>query len=349
MKFAPHAGYDDDKLRDTDPRSLTQLEEDGLQGDVQALYLLGWKYRNPRPRDNHKQDDGKAVEFWQLGASEGHMLCNHRLAYMYKKGWGVQKCDTKAETLWKDAADAGIAGAQYSLGRCLLERGRETEALEYLRKAADQYHEFANSLLAEIHLKRAQEAGSGQGLTYPNFDFKESAIMPTSDLEHGDVVIRYSQVLSLPGTGEYGHWAIYDRHGDRFIDVWRVPGNDQIYMIRQTKRSSWFEEVPAVKVAAEPAITSWYEYAPAVKLVIEPTARFTVVSWKSLAVQCGKVGAVSEAIQQLGTSGTYNLANSNCEHWVRSLFTGTSKESSQVAHVEATLPPKLASKIRAKF
>ena len=65
-----------------------------------------------------RQDLAKAVEFRTRAASQGHALSQHRLGMMYWGGQGVPQSNEQCRELWRSAALAGLAAAQFSLAMC---------------------------------------------------------------------------------------------------------------------------------------------------------------------------------------------------------------------------------------
>ncbi len=87
-------------------------------------------------------DYEKATALYRQAADAGHAMAQYRLGVLYINGQGVPQSDEKAAALFRKAADQGLGHAQYSLG-VLYQRGRgvpksKQQAAELFRVAADQ-------------------------------------------------------------------------------------------------------------------------------------------------------------------------------------------------------------------
>lgn len=88
------------------------------------------------------QSDSKAEALFRLAAQRGHPGAQHSLGRIYEKGRGVPKNDTEAAVWHRHAAEQGYDLAQHSLGDMFKDgrgvRKSDTEAVLWYRKAAEQ-------------------------------------------------------------------------------------------------------------------------------------------------------------------------------------------------------------------
>jgi Sel1 repeat len=130
------------KALDYDPDNSRLLFEIG------RIYMRSKDYRN-------------AFTFYKRAAEKGSAGAQNDLGVMYDTGQGVDQNASQAEEWFLKAAEQGLDSAEYNLGVQYLSgrRGRYSEGIIWLRKAAGQGNIAAQGKLAEIAGKRRKGAG----------------------------------------------------------------------------------------------------------------------------------------------------------------------------------------------
>lgn len=82
---------------------LDDLEEKAKQGDVRSQFKLGVMYF--RGQGAVEQDYGKAREWFEKAANNGHTVAKFNLGTIYGKGLGLEKNPKKAKE-WYDKYEA---------------------------------------------------------------------------------------------------------------------------------------------------------------------------------------------------------------------------------------------------
>jgi hypothetical protein len=87
-------------------------------------------------------DDEEAVRWYEKAAKQQHSAAAYNLALLYLDGTGGN--DSRAMALLRQAAEAGISGAQYQLGLMLSDEGKSTfdldAAMKWFERAARSGH-----------------------------------------------------------------------------------------------------------------------------------------------------------------------------------------------------------------
>lgn len=135
-----------------DGLDVAVIEKKAQEGDADAQSKLGVMYASGVGR---RQDKQEAVNWYRKSAGQGNPLGEWNLAFMYVKGEGGLTTDYgEARRLFRQAAEAGLANAQYDLGIMLLDGlGGEQDragAEQLFRKAADQGNREARKILKEF-------------------------------------------------------------------------------------------------------------------------------------------------------------------------------------------------------
>lgn len=113
-------------------------------------------------RDGIEKDIRKAVEYQQRAAAQGHALSQHNLGILYWGGKGVGQSDATCLSLWRRAAEAGLAAAQVSMGMCYA-NGRlglpqnTTEARRWYELAGAQGNAEALEMLRHLDWLDSQQ------------------------------------------------------------------------------------------------------------------------------------------------------------------------------------------------
>ena len=131
--------------------------DSALQGDEDAMFILGCKYDQ-----GDDKDETKAVEWYMKAAQHGDSYSQFNLGCMYASGRGVDKNDTKAVKWFEKAALQDDERAQRALG-VMYGSGRGVQqdtdkAVEWLKKSAEQnYKESFNELAWYLHFSGKYE------------------------------------------------------------------------------------------------------------------------------------------------------------------------------------------------
>jgi TPR repeat protein len=96
-------------------------------------------------------DFATAVKAWQVEAAKGDADAMFNLAQAYKLGNGVKQDLAQAEALFGRAAAQGHIQASDNYGLLLFQRGQRTQALPFIRAAADRGDPRAQYLLGIGH------------------------------------------------------------------------------------------------------------------------------------------------------------------------------------------------------
>ena len=132
------------------------------KGKAWAQHMLGNRYEHGLGVD---QNNEKAVEFYELSASQGYVSAQSNLGQMYHRGLGVDQSYERAAEYYEAAAMQGIADAQFNLGVLNyngdgVEQSNE-KAYEWWIKSAEQGYEDA--------IKNLQVLDKIEGKTTPSF------------------------------------------------------------------------------------------------------------------------------------------------------------------------------------
>jgi len=262
-----------------------------------------------------KKHAGLMIPACTKAAEQGDVKAQLKLGDMYLKGSVVEEGRATAREWFTKAAEQGSTTAQYNLG-LMYEKGHGVEqnnamAAKWFTHAALQGHAHAQRALGKL-------TGNAMLVSMADNDYHRVRIDLTDcdangkpkQLEHGDSVLR--RFKSLWGI-EADHWAIYDKVGNRFIEVtgdaggglWWASGS-----VLSAKGS--FAAVRATSVA---------DFNRAGKFGIEK------VVWKSESMAARRDQAASAAATKIGVDVTYNIAacgndGKNCETFVRECHDG---------------------------
>ncbi|MGN0869509.1 MAG: tetratricopeptide repeat protein [Akkermansia sp.] len=114
-------------------RWLTRAAEEGYlpaQVDLAGIYLNGGKGGLP-------PDHAAAFRWFSAAAAQGHTASHVFLGQLCYDGRGTPRDEAAALSHWRRAAEAGLAEAQYRLGRMLAQHPEQRrEGIEWLTKAA---------------------------------------------------------------------------------------------------------------------------------------------------------------------------------------------------------------------
>lgn len=138
-------------------QSVALLEPLAKEGHPEALYLLGFAYREGR---GVKRDDVRALNMFENAAVREHPQAAYLAAVEYDRGEIVPANIEKAAAYMKIAADGGVVEALYRTALSL-DRGEglprdRADALRYYERAAEN-----GNLDATLEIARAYETGDG--------------------------------------------------------------------------------------------------------------------------------------------------------------------------------------------
>ncbi len=94
--------------------TLAWMQKAAVQGHAEAQFWLAVAY------ENHYKDVAMALEWYQKSAAQGDTNALYNLGWMYREGKGVPKDAAKAFDWWQKAAMQGNADAQLELGMMYL-------------------------------------------------------------------------------------------------------------------------------------------------------------------------------------------------------------------------------------
>jgi hypothetical protein len=97
----------------TSRASVADIRQKAEQGDAQAQFELGIRYRQGR---DVPADLSLALDWFRKAAAQSNSDAMVQLATMYGTGRGVTKDLSQAVTWFRQAADLGHASAQFNLG-----------------------------------------------------------------------------------------------------------------------------------------------------------------------------------------------------------------------------------------
>jgi len=101
-----------------------------------------------------QRDYLQAYDLWKQAATAGSAFANFQLAHLYLDGLGVENDDQQALQLLQQSANKGLAQAQYELGQHYLDgdiiNQNETLALYWMQSAADNKHLKAKDYLEQL-------------------------------------------------------------------------------------------------------------------------------------------------------------------------------------------------------
>ena len=94
------------------PEALEQLKQNAEGGNAEAMATLGRLYYLGNYKSGVSRDFSRALDWFQRAADAGRQDVLMNLASIYEKGSAGEKDLDKAYSLYKQAAEAGIAGAK---------------------------------------------------------------------------------------------------------------------------------------------------------------------------------------------------------------------------------------------
>lgn len=95
--------------------SLSELEKQASEGNVEAMFHLGQTYDEGR---SVPQDYVRALDWYYRAADRGSVDALYRLGVMFEKGLGVPQNLPQAMMWYEQASALGSANAQFSSASC---------------------------------------------------------------------------------------------------------------------------------------------------------------------------------------------------------------------------------------
>lgn len=138
-------------IEEDDPKEAMSWLRKAVDTDFPpAQFRLGWYLELGQIVD---RDLASAAEWVHRAADAGFIPAMMHLSYMYEEGVGVEPNDDLAMNYIRQAAEAGSASGALALGMRSIDREGESrdEALDWIWKAANADHEFANMFLARMY------------------------------------------------------------------------------------------------------------------------------------------------------------------------------------------------------
>jgi TPR repeat protein len=93
----------------------------------------------------------EAYDIWEPLAKAGEARAQFNLSVLYEQGRGIDANPTKAAYWNKQAVESGYPPALHNFGLALLAQKKNSEAIKYLREAADSNFAASQYTLGKIH------------------------------------------------------------------------------------------------------------------------------------------------------------------------------------------------------
>lgn len=101
------------------------------RGDPKAQYFLGLMY--DQGLEGVEPQPGRAADWYERAAVQGHPQAQHRLAVLLQTGRGVPRDLERAAELYRQAASQGVLESQFNLAQ-MMETGQGMEAAPWVAK-----------------------------------------------------------------------------------------------------------------------------------------------------------------------------------------------------------------------
>jgi len=139
--------YGNDNTKEDKWKAVHWLQKAALKNDKVSEYLLGTFYYHSL--GGLSQDFTKAFELFKKSAEQGYREAQYNLGLMYSRGEGVEKSEEKANHWYGLAGLQQHPGADYLLGKKLLQssiKENQYKGLIAIRRSADNGNEDAQYL-----------------------------------------------------------------------------------------------------------------------------------------------------------------------------------------------------------
>ncbi len=95
----------------------------------------------------------EALSLYRAAADKGLAEAQYKLGFMYEKGLGVKQDGVESINWYDKAAEQGHAGAQLKIGNLHYNKRDYAEALSWYHKSAEQGNKYAQNVLGVIYSK----------------------------------------------------------------------------------------------------------------------------------------------------------------------------------------------------
>ena len=123
---------------------------------IHKIYEQAERYRKAKKalydEDTDMDEKQSAIESLEKLWEEGYVIAAHQLGKAYRDGLGVAADWVKAEGWFRKSAERGAVCSAYALGKLLLPVGLSTEAICWLKYAADSGNQYARYTLGKVYL-----------------------------------------------------------------------------------------------------------------------------------------------------------------------------------------------------
>lgn len=129
--------------------NISKFKELAKDGNPSAQFAMGNMYRVQAFEWKYFKDynEGKATNYYQQAAIQGHIKAQYQLAMSYRHGRGVERDKALAMNWLMRAAEQGHTESQYLLGLYNIHRGEHKQARIWLNQAAKNGHAASQEIL----------------------------------------------------------------------------------------------------------------------------------------------------------------------------------------------------------
>ena len=154
LKLAERRVTFEDEDMDDEPEG-TETAPPPTSG-IHKIYEQAELYRKAKKtlydEDADMDEKRSAIDELQKLWDEGYTIAAHQLGKVYRDGLGVAADWVKAEGWFRKSAERGTVCSAYALGKLLLPVGLSTEAIRWLKYAADSGDQYAKYTLGKVYL-----------------------------------------------------------------------------------------------------------------------------------------------------------------------------------------------------
>ena len=156
LKLAERKVTFDDEDMDDEPEPDPEMPLPNSTGHHSA-YEQAERYRRAKKllydEDAGLDEKRSAIKMLERLWDEGYTIAAHQLGKVYHDGLGVAADRVKAEGWFRRSAERGMVCSAYALGKLMLSVGLSTEAIRWLKYAADSGDQFARYTLGKVYLQ----------------------------------------------------------------------------------------------------------------------------------------------------------------------------------------------------
>ncbi len=144
----------EDEGMDDEPESAETVPP--TTSGIHKIYEQAERYRRAKKliydEDAGMDEKRSAIDELQKLWDEGYTIAAHQLGKVYRDGLSVATDWVKAEGWFRKSAERGTVCSAYALGKLLLPIGLSTEAIRWLKYAADAGDQYARYTLGKVYL-----------------------------------------------------------------------------------------------------------------------------------------------------------------------------------------------------